>query len=139
MADFDCQWIRELAEPLIPDDTYDQCIRAADNPKKALRLVQTQLPPLNRACLLYLAGFLRELAEHDDKTKMTVANLAMVFSPNVLRYMCGVRCSQSLTLSYRCPSTNPQVIFENSNILEIMQNLQNFAKINFKKCSLIIW
>ena len=38
------------------------------------------------------------MAQHSNKTKMTDANLAMVFAPNVLR----------------CPSANPQTIFENA-------------------------
>jgi hypothetical protein len=92
-------WLRELAEPLIPDALYDDCIKlAAEQADKCVKLVQTRLQPLERACLLYLCEFLRTMAANSGKTKMTDANLAMVFAPNVLR----------------CPSTNPQVIFENT-------------------------
>jgi hypothetical protein len=92
-------WLRELAEPLIPDALYDDCIKqAAEQPDKCVKLVQKRLQPLERACLLYLCEFLRTMAANSGKTKKTDANLAMVFAPNVLR----------------CPSMNPQVIFENT-------------------------
>jgi hypothetical protein len=107
-------WLRELAEPLVPDDLYDESIKSADNAGKCVKLVQTRLPPLERACLLYLCNFLRTMAQHQEKTKMNDANLAMVFAPNVLR----------------CPSVNPQTIYENTKheVSFLLALIRNFKE-----------
>jgi hypothetical protein len=107
-------WLRELAEPLVPDELYDECIKIADNAGKCVKLVQTRLQPLERACLLYLCNFLRTMAQHQEKTKMNDANLAMVFAPNVLR----------------CPSTNPQTIYENTKheVSFLLALIRNFKE-----------
>lgn len=38
------------------------------------------------AVLIYLTRFLRELTKYSDINKMTAANLAVVFAPNLLRH-----------------------------------------------------
>lgn len=107
-------WLRELAEPLVPDELYDECVKIADNAGKCVKVAQTRLPPLERACLLYLCNFLRTMAQHSEKTKMNDANLAMVFAPNVLR----------------CPSVNPQTIYENTKheVSFLLALIRNFKE-----------
>ncbi|ORX57119.1 RhoGAP-domain-containing protein [Piromyces finnis] len=98
-------WLRELAEPLIPADAYDNCMeigKKASNENigtTAWELIDT-LPEINKRVISYMIDFLKVIAkqENQEYTKMSVANLAMVFAPNFLR----------------CPSDNPQVIFENT-------------------------
>ncbi|KAH0790283.1 RhoGAP domain containing protein [Histomonas meleagridis] len=40
---------------------------------------------INRNVLMYLVGFLKEMAQSADKTNMNVSDLAMVFAPNLIR------------------------------------------------------
>lgn len=91
-------WYRELYDPLIPDDLYEDCIQAED-PGRAASIVE-QLPPINRLVLTYLIHFLQEFSQPSvvANTKMDSSNLAMVFAPNCLR----------------CTSQDPKVIMENT-------------------------
>jgi hypothetical protein len=109
-------WCRELAEPLLPGHLYDACLECADDAQAACRLVDTQLPTINRFVLAYLIRFLQVntvahstpthpvptqvfiLPENVSLSKMDANNLAMVFAPNCLR----------------CESADPRVIFENT-------------------------
>jgi len=98
-------WLRELAEPVIPAYAYDECIEIGkkectqDASVLARELIES-LPEINRLVIHYMTDFLKVIAKPENQkfTKMTLANLAMVFAPNFLR----------------CPSENPQVIFENT-------------------------
>lgn len=91
-------WYRELYEPLIPDDLYEESIKAED-PAQVAQIVD-QLAPLNRLVLTYLIHFLQEFSQPAvvANTKMDSSNLAMVFAPNCLR----------------CTSQDPKVIMENT-------------------------
>jgi hypothetical protein len=57
-------WCRELAEPLLPAHLYDACLACADDPQAACRLVDTQLPSINRFVLAYLIRFLQVRCPH---------------------------------------------------------------------------
>lgn len=91
-------WYRELYDPLIPDDLYEDCIQTED-PAKVAAIVE-QLPTINRLVLTYLIHFLQEFSQPSVvvNTKMDSSNLAMVFAPNCLR----------------CTSQDPKVIMENT-------------------------
>ncbi|XP_055640474.1 rho GTPase-activating protein 39 isoform X2 [Toxorhynchites rutilus septentrionalis] len=91
-------WYRELYDPLIPDDLYDDCV-ATEDPIEAAAIVE-KLPKINRLVLTYLVHFLQQFALPDvvANTKMDSSNLAMVFAPNLLR----------------CQSQDPKVILENA-------------------------
>jgi len=98
-------WLRELAEPIIPAYAYDECIEIGkkecddDIGTLAWELIKS-LPEINRLVINFMIDFLKIIAKPENQkyTKMTLANLAMVFAPNFLR----------------CPSDNPQIIFENT-------------------------
>ncbi|CEP08544.1 hypothetical protein [Parasitella parasitica] len=113
-------WLRDLAEPLIPTDLYDDCIKYAHDKEKANDIINS-LPNVNRRIALYMIRFLQVNSHVDltfahadtdqqtnlqdfadpqviEHTRMNVVNLAMVFAPNFLR----------------CPSVNLTTIFENS-------------------------
>ena len=90
-------WLRELACPLIPDAVYPWALSACEDVAACWEVV-ANLPLEHRRTLFFLISFLKALALHYTTTKMTHANLAMVFSPNVLM----------------CPSTNICVIMENA-------------------------
>ncbi|XP_051930303.1 rho GTPase-activating protein 39 isoform X1 [Hippocampus zosterae] len=92
-------WYRELEEPLIPHEFYDECVKNYDNAEAAVQVV-LGLPHINKLVLCYLIRFLQVFAQPSNVsvTKMDVNNLAMVMAPNCLR----------------CQSDDPRVIFENT-------------------------
>ncbi|KAJ3311403.1 hypothetical protein HDU76_003128, partial [Blyttiomyces sp. JEL0837] len=98
-------WLRDLAEPIIPADKYDECIAVGHEEHNenaaiaAIDIIKT-IPDINKNVLVFMIKFLRIVADpaNHKETKMTAANVAMVFAPNFLR----------------CPSNEPQVIFENT-------------------------
>lgn len=51
-------WYRELEEPLIPHEFYEQCIAHYENPEAAVAVVHA-LPRINRLVLCYLIRFLQ--------------------------------------------------------------------------------
>lgn len=51
-------WYRELEEPLIPHEFYDECISNYDNAEAAVSLV-LNLPHINKMVLCYLIRFLQ--------------------------------------------------------------------------------
>ncbi|XP_030626810.1 rho GTPase-activating protein 39 [Chanos chanos] len=92
-------WYRELEEPVIPHEYYEECISNYDSPEAAVNVVHN-LPHINKLVLCYLIRFLQVFAQpaNVSVTKMDVSNLAMVMAPNCLR----------------CQSDEPRVIFENT-------------------------
>ncbi|NXX99707.1 RHG39 protein, partial [Centropus bengalensis] len=92
-------WYRELEEPLIPHEFYEQCITHYENPEAAIAVVHS-LPRINKMVLCYLIRFLQVFVQPANVavTKMDVNNLAMVMAPNCLR----------------CQSDDPRIIFENT-------------------------
>ncbi|KAF9938867.1 hypothetical protein BGZ67_010270 [Mortierella alpina] len=79
-------WIRDLAEPVIPYDVYQQCIQSAQD-KDAVAAVISALPLWHRETIIYLVSFLKTFLEPSVKeaTKMNLSNLAMVFAPTLLQ------------------------------------------------------
>lgn len=79
-------WLRELCDPLIPDELYNDCITNARDPSACVQIVR-RLPTINRRVVLFVISFLQLF--FDDKvlsvTKMTAPNLALVMAPNLLR------------------------------------------------------
>ncbi|MES1907419.1 MAG: hypothetical protein MHM6MM_000539 [Cercozoa sp. M6MM] len=84
------EWLRGLREPLIPFSQYDFCIERAKNKDltagRILKLM-AKLPESNRALLEYLIKMLQEASQEEYvvTSKMTLPNLAIVFSPSFLR------------------------------------------------------
>jgi len=79
-------WLRELCDPLVPEELYNDCIMHAKEPETCVQIVQ-RLPTINRRVVVFVISFLQLFLE--DKvmaiTKMTSANLALVMAPNLLR------------------------------------------------------
>jgi len=51
-------WYRELEEPLIPHEFYEDCLTHYDNPEAAVNVV-LGLPHINKLVLCYLIRFLQ--------------------------------------------------------------------------------
>uniref|UniRef100_A0A5F9DE59 SH3 domain-binding protein 1 n=1 Tax=Oryctolagus cuniculus TaxID=9986 RepID=A0A5F9DE59_RABIT len=82
-------YLRELPEPLMTFDLYDDWMRAASLKEPGARLEALQevcgrLPRDNRNNLRYLMKFLARLAEEQEVNKMTPSNIAIVLGPNLL-------------------------------------------------------
>lgn len=100
------QWYRDLYEPLIPSEFYDECIRCTEG-EAAVAIVQ-RMPTPNQLVLSYLIRFLQVFAavENSSISKMDAGNLATVMAPNCLH----------------CESDEVEVILKNA------PNESNFIK-----------
>ncbi|XP_053716519.1 rho GTPase-activating protein 17a isoform X2 [Synchiropus splendidus] len=82
-------YLRELPEPLMTFQLYDEWIQACsisdpDKRLQALWVVCDQLPKSNKTNLRYLVKFLAKLAQESEVNKMTPSNIAIVLGPNLL-------------------------------------------------------
>ncbi|XP_043109638.1 rho GTPase-activating protein 17a isoform X2 [Puntigrus tetrazona] len=82
-------YLRELPEPLMSYQLYDEWIQASNVPDpdkrlQALWVTCDQLPKNNKANFRYLIKFLAKLAQESDVNKMTPSNIAIVLGPNLL-------------------------------------------------------
>ena len=79
-------WLRELCDPLVPDEMYNECITNAHDAEACVQIVR-RLPTINRRVVLFVISFLQLFLEDKIQaiTKMTSANLALVMAPNLLR------------------------------------------------------
>ncbi|XP_014914327.1 rho GTPase-activating protein 17-like isoform X7 [Poecilia latipinna] len=82
-------YLRELPDPLMTSQLYDEWIQASsvsdpDKRLQALWLVCDKLPKNNRNNLRYLVKFLARLAQDSETNKMTPSNMAIVLGPNLL-------------------------------------------------------
>lgn len=83
-------FLRDLPEPLLTFDRYDDFLRAADLSDDTDR-VQTlmslikKLPPAHHALLERIVFHLARVAQREDVNRMSASSLAIVFAPCVLR------------------------------------------------------
>jgi hypothetical protein len=79
-------WLRELCDPLVPEEMYNDCITNSKDPAACVQMVQ-RLPTINRRVVLFVISFLQLFLKDEIQavTKMTPANLALVMAPNLLR------------------------------------------------------
>ncbi|XP_064423695.1 rho GTPase-activating protein 44 [Latimeria chalumnae] len=82
-------YLRELPEPLMTFELYEEWIQASniqdqDKRLQALWNACENLPKANYHNFRYLIKFLAKLTEHQDMNKMTPGNIAIVLGPNLL-------------------------------------------------------
>ncbi|XP_074198236.1 rho GTPase-activating protein 44 isoform X1 [Camelus bactrianus] len=82
-------YLRELPEPLMTFELYDEWIQASNIPEQDKRLQALwnaceKLPTANHSNIRYLIKFLSKLSEYQDVNKMTPTNMAIVLGPNLL-------------------------------------------------------
>lgn len=79
-------WLRELRDPVIPNEMYQACIDCSGDPERVVEMV-TRLPGLHRRVLLFVLSFLQLFLEERvvSVTKMGAENLALLMAPNLLR------------------------------------------------------
>ncbi|KAG5646828.1 hypothetical protein DXG03_002205 [Asterophora parasitica] len=97
-------WLRELCDPLVPEEMYNECITSSKDPDACVQIVE-RLPTINRRVVLFVISFLQLFLEEKSQiiTKMTPANLALVMAPNLLR----------------CNSDSMSVVFTNAQYEQI--------------------
>lgn len=103
------QFFRDLPEPLLTFESYSNFVGIAANKEtpmdqkaeKVFALVE-KLPTDHLLVLKHLLSFLNRVSRLSDSNKMTVANLAMVFGPNLLR----PENDTPMTLMQDAPSVN---------------------------------
>ncbi|KAF8973177.1 hypothetical protein BDZ97DRAFT_1912748 [Flammula alnicola] len=97
-------WLRELCDPLVPEELYNECIQNSKDPEACIQIVE-RLPTINRRVVLFVVSFLQLFLEDraQSVTKMTPANLALVMAPNLLR----------------CNSESMSVVFTNAQYEQI--------------------
>ncbi|KAG1812552.1 uncharacterized protein BJ212DRAFT_1569642 [Suillus subaureus] len=107
-------WLRELSDPLVPEEMYNDCITHSREPEMCIQLVR-RLPTINRRVVIFLISFLQFFLEEkvQTATKMTSANLALVMAPNLLR--CN---SESMTVVF----TNAQ--YEQVFVYNLLMHLK---------------
>jgi hypothetical protein len=77
-------YIRQLPEPPLSFGLYKDFLAVNDDPT-GLRDLVDQLPQHNYDFLVYLIGFLGDIAELSEVNQMTPSNIAIVMGPNLLR------------------------------------------------------
>jgi len=82
-------YLRELPEPLLTFELYDEWIESSrikdrDTRLQSLWSLIERLPQQNKANLRYLVCFLSKLAEQSEVNKMSASNIAIVIAPNLL-------------------------------------------------------
>lgn len=97
-------WLRELCDPLVPEEMYNECIISSNDVEACIRIVE-RLPTINRRVVLFVVSFLQLFLEDriQNATKMTPANLALVMAPNLLR----------------CNSDSMSIVFTNAQYEQI--------------------
>lgn len=90
VANFLKEILRELAEPLCPNDKYENFrdIPKTFTPEQKLEKIvdlMFGLPELNRHTLLYLARFFNRIVSYQEFNKMNSYNIAVILSPNIFR------------------------------------------------------
>ncbi|KAJ2114028.1 hypothetical protein IW146_003412 [Coemansia sp. RSA 922] len=80
------EWLRDLADPLIPESLYETCMATPSDPQTVPNVL-SMVPESSQCVIRYLLEFLAYLLQPSvqAKTKMDSSNLALVFGPSFLR------------------------------------------------------
>lgn len=101
---------------------------------RARKLLAMLLPPVHRACLELLLNFLRNVAANEEKNKMGIPNLAVVFAPSLffIRGHKGQKMLKEVEIQVHTASTL-RGLLENADVLwdvpkEILKQLRNLTE-----------
>uniref|UniRef100_A0A6J0TB96 SH3 domain-binding protein 1 isoform X1 n=1 Tax=Pogona vitticeps TaxID=103695 RepID=A0A6J0TB96_9SAUR len=97
-------YLRELPQPLMTFELYDDWLKAASTKEPETRLdclrdTCSRLPKDNYNNLRYLIRFLAKLAEQQEVNKMTPSNIAIVLGPNLLWPQPTEGCQEQLDMA----------------------------------------
>ncbi|XP_064214417.1 uncharacterized protein LOC103313394 isoform X2 [Tribolium castaneum] len=77
-------FFRELKQPLISAEVYEELREAITNGKFEIRTVVDNLPAPSRNTLLFIIKHLLKVCEHKDANKMDFYNLAICWGPTLI-------------------------------------------------------
>lgn len=81
-------FFRDLPEPILPPGNIQEsmlrCLLCKENITEALMMTCLLLPPLTLNTLSYFMQFLQTVSLHSEKNKMTIENLAIIFTPGIM-------------------------------------------------------
>ncbi|XP_039448421.1 rho GTPase-activating protein 68F [Culex pipiens pallens] len=83
-------FLRELEEPLLTYELYDDIVQFAEwtteeqRSRNVKQILREKLPEENYELFKYIVEFLGKIMERKDFNKMTSSNLAIVFGPNLV-------------------------------------------------------
>ncbi|KXJ70624.1 hypothetical protein RP20_CCG022909, partial [Aedes albopictus] len=83
-------FLRELEEPLLTYELYDDIVQFAEwtteeqRSRNVKQILREKLPEENYELFKYIVEFLGKIMERKDFNKMTSSNLAIVFGPNLI-------------------------------------------------------
>jgi len=77
------EWLRELADPVIPRSLYNRFVELAQSADAILALIQ-ELPEVNQNVLFHLLALVQYVSVHDDNLMDSHA-LAVMLSPSLFR------------------------------------------------------
>ena len=79
------KFIRDLADPIVPIAKLDELRDVYESDEKDYLGFILTLPKIHYNTLVYLIGFLQQMAKAQEVTRMTENNLAIVFAPNIVQ------------------------------------------------------
>ncbi|XP_063923603.1 uncharacterized protein LOC135137797 isoform X2 [Zophobas morio] len=79
-------FFRELKQPLISYETYQQLKKSLMNPdnKEEIRYIIDSLPTLNRSTLLFIIKHLLKVCQHKQANKMDLHNISICWGPSLI-------------------------------------------------------
>lgn len=123
------QYLRNLPDPLLPFSAYDRFLQATTGTDNILRIAKFKgvldtLPKVNYDCLQLLMSHLARfypsqlntnirVVARSDVNLMHANNLAVVFSPTIMRDMTGARQISDMQATNMCI----KFLIDNANIL----------------------
>ncbi|XP_039602474.1 rho GTPase-activating protein 15 [Polypterus senegalus] len=83
-------FFRELPEPLVPYDLFDDFVESVKIPDyqervKRIKWLIDQLPEVNYHTMRFIFRHLRRVMQHQELNRMSVQNIGIVFGPTLLR------------------------------------------------------
>jgi hypothetical protein len=84
-------WVRELPEPLLTTNNFDECIYIAkleDTKRRTdiiANILDTKIPPTNKKVLGRLMAHFAKVCEHEKLNKMNPQSISVVFGMNILK------------------------------------------------------
>ncbi|CAN0408730.1 unnamed protein product [Lampetra planeri] len=133
------QFFRELPEPLIARELHDVFYRAQQLEEvarlHATLLLTCLLPPSNVQVLRYLMAFLKHIAHRSDENRMDVANLAVVFAPNLMHSGSGSKAEKVSS------STEKQLRLQAMVVQTLILHAKDIGKAAYvpvRKCAFVV-
>eukprot|EP00736_Rhodelphis_marinus_P009189 Rmarinus@m.6418 len=119
------QYLRDLPEPLIPYEEYDQFIKCAGllpDPEEAEELgaLISHLPIEHYTFFMSMIQFLLKVIQRAEVTKMDAKNVSIVIAPNILRQDVGAEITD---LNASMSSVNTYVSANDAAAAPAFQNL----------------